>query len=237
MDWSVNGGLEQVRDTVVRWTGGLVFRTTARRLDPMPDPRRLHTPPPTHPPHTHHQYQPLLVGAAILLAAAFSCYVLFRCARRRARDEYAAEMAQIQAERAEIDAAAVVEAGQGGGASASGDRPKRGLKPALLARLPTFVYADPERPARGADAGGATPGDAEAPRPVDLARSESGRRCTICMDALAGARCTTLPCGHLFHSDCVTPWLSNEDASCPECRFDLAAVLDPQRERRKGGAG
>jgi Ring finger domain len=190
------------------------------------------------------------MGILLIAAAGLGCYALFRCARTRARDQVAAEMAQIELERAEIDAAAAAaaaaEAGTAGGGSGAGasataaaDRPKKGLKPALLARLPTFTYTEPARepeaPAAEATTEAATtPDAATATDSKAAARTESGRRCTICMDPLAGARCATLPCGHIFHSECVLPWLQNEDASCPECRLDIAAVLDP-RKRAKGG--
>ena len=206
------------------------------------DARRAHafrraTP---HPPHFPQQDKSLLVGAALLAAAAFACYALFRCARRRARAEYAAEMAQVQLERAEIDAAAATAATAEEGAAAttataeegaappsSADRPKRALKPALLARLPTFTYQDPVPTQGETGAAGASTADAPAATP----RTESGRRCIICMDPLAGQRCVTLPCGHLFHAECVVPWLANEDGTCPECRYDVSLFLTSHLHR------
>lgn len=191
------------------------------------------------------QYQSLLVGAALLAATAFACYALFRCARRRAREEYAVEMAQVQVERAEIDAAAATAATaeEGAASPSSADRPKRALKPALLARLPTFTYQDPV-PKQGEGVGAST-ADAAAPPPGDTStttataatpRTESGRRCIICMDPLAGQRCVTLPCGHIFHAEnCALPWLANEDGTCPECRLDVGASLRfPTALQREG---
>ena len=49
--------------------------------------------------------------------------------------------------------------------------------------------------------------------------------CSIClseldMDGVGLAAPVTLPCGHVFHCDCVLPWLA-KDHSCPLCRGSL----------------
>ena len=40
-----------------------------------------------------------------------------------------------------------------------------------------------------------------------------------------------MPCAHIFHTDCLMPWL-NEHNSCPVCRFELKTD-DPEYENRK----
>ncbi|KAK4373005.1 hypothetical protein RND71_008389 [Anisodus tanguticus] len=48
--------------------------------------------------------------------------------------------------------------------------------------------------------------------------------CAICMEefqAEVGAK--QVPCGHLFHSSCLTNWLSLRK-SCPLCRFCVSAA-------------
>ena len=42
--------------------------------------------------------------------------------------------------------------------------------------------------------------------------------CTICLDELAnGVVVRELPCGHLFHKECVDPWLMQRKQTCPMC--------------------
>jgi E3 ubiquitin-protein ligase RNF115/126 len=46
--------------------------------------------------------------------------------------------------------------------------------------------------------------------------------CSICMEDLEiGAEITVLPCDHLFHPDCIKPWLLTHD-TCPHCRKPIS---------------
>jgi len=52
-----------------------------------------------------------------------------------------------------------------------------------------------------------------------------------------------LPCGHLFHSNCVGDWLERH-ATCPECRTEITSSLisalgdeDERFEIEGGGEG
>lgn len=46
--------------------------------------------------------------------------------------------------------------------------------------------------------------------------------CAICLDSLDKvATATLLPCGHLFHSECVDSWLQVKP-KCPVCRRSIA---------------
>lgn len=67
---------------------------------------------------------------------------------------------------------------------------------------------------------------------------ETAPDCTICLETLKqGDEVKKLPCGHVFHAACVTPWLMKRRAVCPVCRqgiFDDEALV--ARESREGEA-
>ncbi|KAG6511068.1 hypothetical protein ZIOFF_029117 [Zingiber officinale] len=56
--------------------------------------------------------------------------------------------------------------------------------------------------------------------------------CAVCKDEFSLHSCVRrLPCSHLYHSDCIVPWLSLHN-SCPICRSPL-----PCSDESYGGAG
>ncbi|KAE9621463.1 hypothetical protein Lal_00042069 [Lupinus albus] len=58
--------------------------------------------------------------------------------------------------------------------------------------------------------------------------------CAVCKDDIAvNDNAKILPCNHLYHSDCITPWLLSHD-SCPLCRF---RVVEAEAKREEGGGG
>uniref|UniRef100_A0A7N0V5E2 RING-type E3 ubiquitin transferase n=1 Tax=Kalanchoe fedtschenkoi TaxID=63787 RepID=A0A7N0V5E2_KALFE len=60
---------------------------------------------------------------------------------------------------------------------------------------------------------------------------EADLLCAICKDQfLADVEAKQLPCTHLYHSDCILPWLAQHN-SCPVCRFKL-----PVEERSGNGS-
>ena len=53
--------------------------------------------------------------------------------------------------------------------------------------------------------------------------------CLICSETYEiGSVVTRLPCGHMYHSDCIVGWL-HRNCTCPICRYELPAD-DPNFE-------
>jgi hypothetical protein len=46
--------------------------------------------------------------------------------------------------------------------------------------------------------------------------------CAICIESLEPAdKVAVLPCGHFYHHVCVLPWLTERQATCPLCKYNL----------------
>ncbi|KAK1151583.1 E3 ubiquitin-protein ligase RNF115-like [Acipenser oxyrinchus oxyrinchus] len=57
---------------------------------------------------------------------------------------------------------------------------------------------------------------------VSQEQVDSNVECPVCKeDYSLGEPVRQLPCGHLFHSDCIVPWLEMHD-TCPVCRKSLS---------------
>ncbi|CAL5045171.1 unnamed protein product [Urochloa decumbens] len=56
---------------------------------------------------------------------------------------------------------------------------------------------------------------------ADMMQADGGAQCAVCMDDFhLGAAAKQLPCKHVFHKDCILPWLDLH-SSCPVCRYEL----------------
>ncbi|XP_061368466.1 E3 ubiquitin-protein ligase RDUF2-like [Gastrolobium bilobum] len=69
----------------------------------------------------------------------------------------------------------------------------------------------------------------EAMPTVEIGEAHVGTdaHCAVCKEAFElGAEARELPCKHVYHSDCILPWLSMRN-SCPVCRHELPSDLNP----------
>ena len=62
---------------------------------------------------------------------------------------------------------------------------------------------------------------------------DEGLTCAVCADEfqLNETRVNKLPCNHIFHNDCIVPWLKKQN-TCPLCRAELPAAprIMPRRQ-------
>lgn len=107
------------------------------------------------------------------------------------------------------------------------------IGPEFEAMLESLTETDPRRygtpPARR---------DAfEALASVEIKEEEAGLECCVCLDDFEmGTVGKQMPCKHIFHSDCLLPWLQLH-SSCPVCRYQLPTSEDETNGGGGGGGG
>ncbi|XP_044476100.1 E3 ubiquitin-protein ligase CIP8-like [Mangifera indica] len=75
---------------------------------------------------------------------------------------------------------------------------------------------------------------------VEILSEQEAIVCAICKDMVnVGETATKLPCAHLYHGNCILPWLGSRN-SCPVCRFELPTddpEYEEERNKRIDGGG
>ncbi|KAF2876977.1 hypothetical protein BDV95DRAFT_601391 [Massariosphaeria phaeospora] len=53
------------------------------------------------------------------------------------------------------------------------------------------------------------------------------KECVVCLEEYVDgvSKVMSLPCGHEFHADCITPWLVTRRRTCPICKGDVVRSL------------
>lgn len=65
-----------------------------------------------------------------------------------------------------------------------------------------------------------------------LSESIESHTCSICIeDYSEDEQLVQLPCEHIFHKDCIMPWIEQHN-TCPTCRYELP-LTDPFKERER----
>lgn len=83
----------------------------------------------------------------------------------------------------------------------------------ILDKMPQYVYTSKDAPAPSTAAGAKE----AAPRKVVQYTQPT---CPICLDDFASGETIIreLPCGHIFHPECVDPFLKSSSSLCPVCK-------------------
>uniref|UniRef100_A0A7N0TC27 RING-type E3 ubiquitin transferase n=1 Tax=Kalanchoe fedtschenkoi TaxID=63787 RepID=A0A7N0TC27_KALFE len=127
----------------------------------------------------------------------------------------------------------VIENNGGGGEAGFGNLGDYFIGPGLEQLIQQLAENDPNR-------FGTPPASKEAVEKLpdikiteELLASDNAQ-CAVCMDRFElGGKAKQMPCKHIYHPDCILPWLELHN-SCPVCRYELPTD-DPDYEQNAAG--
>ncbi|OIS97430.1 PREDICTED: E3 ubiquitin-protein ligase RING1-like [Nicotiana attenuata] len=103
--------------------------------------------------------------------------------------------------------------------------------PGLEQLIQQLAENDPNRYGAPPAAKSAVAGLPDIKITVELLGSDSSQ-CAVCKDTFElGEDAKQMPCKHIYHKDCILPWLELHN-SCPVCRYELPTD-DPDYENRR----
>ncbi|KAL5604385.1 hypothetical protein BROUX41_002357 [Berkeleyomyces rouxiae] len=109
--------------------------------------------------------------------------------------------------------------------------PRAGPESAAAARLGGSSYFQVAAALGSLAQAGSSAEPAPAPRPKPASQwpKYKGRQfeCVVCLEEYVDgvSQVMGLPCGHEFHEECITPWLTNRRRTCPICKGDVVQSL------------
>lgn len=69
--------------------------------------------------------------------------------------------------------------------------------------------------------------------PIEQEQVDMKLQCSVCWeDFQLNEQVKKLPCSHVFHNDCICPWLSNH-GTCPICRKSLVTETNATAEQQR----
>ncbi|XP_061348017.1 E3 ubiquitin-protein ligase RING1-like isoform X2 [Gastrolobium bilobum] len=110
--------------------------------------------------------------------------------------------------------------------------------PGLEELIQQLAENDPNRRGTPPASKSAVEGLPDIPVTEELLASDSASaQCAVCKDTFGlGENAKQMPCKHIYHADCILPWLEMHN-SCPVCRYELPTDDNDYEQRAsRGGA-